>query len=102
MTTRLKPTKSSIRQNNLKWMNAMVHSHDFFCDCSTPLQHAVVLIFQEEPDLDFKPNEKDLIKKCLGETTTEDGDTAQDDCGIEEGTLEDLFKEDFGEENVDG
>ena len=102
MSTRLQPAKSSLRQNNIKWLNSIVHSHDFFCDCPTPLQHAVVLIFQQEPDLDFKPIEKDLLKKCLGEATTANTATAQEDYGIEEGTLEDLFKEDFGEENVAG
>ncbi len=81
----------------------MVHMHDFFCDCPTPLQHAVILIFQQEPDLDFKPNERDLIKKCLGEPTTAATATGpEEDYGIEEGTLEDLFKEDFGDEDTAG
>lgn len=81
-------------------MNSMVHTHDMFCDCPTPLQHIVILIFQQEPQLDFKPLEIDLIKKCL---TGERGDvtaTDHDADGLEEGTLEDLFKEDFGEEDA--
>lgn len=100
MTTRLIIPKPSIRQQNVKWMNTMVQVHDNFCDCSTPLQHIVVLIFQTEPEIDFKPIEKDLIKKCL---SGEHGDVTATDHekdGLEEGTLEDLFKEDFGEEDA--
>lgn len=103
MSTRLKPCKASLKQNNLKWMNSMVHTHDFFCDCPNPLQHIVILIFQQEPDIDFTPIEKDIIRKCLGDTTTETTATVpEDDFGVEEGVLEDLFKHDFGEEKDTG
>lgn len=101
MTTRIVPTKDSIRQKNIKWMNLLVHSHDIFCDCDSPLQHTLILICQQEPKIELKPIEKDIIKKCLiGDTTEPDGDPADD--GVEEGLLDALFKEDFGEEDTAG
>lgn len=101
MTTRIIPTKDSIKQKNLKWMNLMVHDHDIFCDCDSPLQHIIILICQQEPKLDLKPIERDIVKRCLiGEPTATDGD--QDADGVQEGDLDQLFKEDFGEENTAG
>lgn len=102
MTTRLKYPKTSIRSNNIKWLNSIVHGHDFICDCSSPLQHAVVLIFQQEPQLDLTTPEKDLIRKCLGDTITAASAGDPEDFGVEEGVLEDLFKEDIGEEDTAG
>lgn len=102
MSTRIVPAKSTLRQNNLKCMNMMVHAHDMICDCPTPLQHIVILIFQQEPDLDFKPIEKDLIKKCLTGEHTDRTATDNADDGVEEGLLDALFKEDFGEEDNTG
>lgn len=102
MTTRLIQPKPSLRQQNLKWMNGMVHYHDIFCDCCTPLQHIIILILQQEPELDFKPIEKDLIRRCLGDTTTAVTATGPEEPGLEEGVLEDLFKESFGEDVATG
>lgn len=104
MSTRLKHAKTSIRGNNIKWLNSIVHSHDFICDCPTPLQHAVILILQQEPEIDFTTPEKDLIRKCLGDTTTAATatDPGPDAFGDEEGILEELFKEDIGEEDNTG
>lgn len=102
MSTRLKHPKTSIRSNNIKWLNSIVHGHDFICDCSTPLQHAIILILQQEPDIDFTPIEKDIIRKCLGDTTTAVSAGDHEDFGVEEGVLEDLFKEGIGEEDIAG
>lgn len=98
MSTRYIPTKSSLKQKKLQWINLICHDHDIFCDCPSPLEHTIILIAEQEPQLRFKPPEKDLLKKCLTttDTTKEDGD--QD--GFGEGDLEDLFKEDFGEEDT--
>lgn len=102
MTTRLVPAKPTIRQQNLKWMNLMIHCHDMMCDCPTPLQHIIVHIFQTEPEIDFKPIEKDLIKRCItGETTTAVGVDHEEDA-LDAATLEDLFKENTGEEGTTG
>lgn len=84
-------------------MNSLVHTHDIFCDCPHPLEHTAFMIFEQEPELKFTPPEQDTIKKCL--TTTTGMDIVADDHdndGFGEGDLEDLFKEDFGEENTEG
>lgn len=102
MSTRLKPAKCTIRQANLKWMNQLVHLHDNFCDCPTPVEHTSILLFQQEPDQKFTPIEKDIIKKCLGgehgdpATTKDDGDV------LGEGDLDTLFAEDFGDHDDTG
>ncbi len=83
-------------------MNNLVHTHDIMCDCPHPLEHTAILIFEQEPELKFTTPEQDIIKKCL---TTNTGDIVADDHDNDafgEGDLEDLFKEDFGEENTDG
>lgn len=80
----------------------MVHAHDMICDCYSPLEHTVTQIFQKEPELKFTAPEKDLIRKCL---TGEHGDvTATDHDGdvLEEGLLDAIFKEDFGDGDTEG
>lgn len=103
MSTRYKPPKCSLRQQKLKWMNSLVHTHDIFCDCPHPLEHTAYMIFEQEPELKFTTPEQDTIKKCLTSTTGMDivADDHDND-GFGEGDLEDLFKEDFGEENTEG
>ena len=101
MTTRWIPTKSTQRQQKLKWINMLCHVHDTFCDCCQPLAHTATLIFEQEKDLPFTPPEKDLIKSCL----SGDGRTATDgaaDDNIGDGDLERLFEEPFTEEDVAG
>ncbi len=80
----------------------MVHAHDMICDCYSPLEHTITQIFQKEPELKFTAPEKDLIRKCL---TGENGDvTATDHDGdvLEEGLLDAIFKEDFGDGDTEG
>ncbi len=94
MSTRFKPTKCTLRQQNLKWMNFIVHAHDIMCDCPNPLEHTIILIHQQEPELKFTPIEKDIIKKCI---TTDHGEEAGEEDVLGDANLEDLFKEDFGD-----
>lgn len=96
MTTRFQPTKSNYKQQQLKWTNWLVHAHDMLCDCPKPLEHTAVLIFQQEPELQFTTPEKDLIKKCISSDHGEDAG-AVDDFGDD---LEDLFKDDIGDEDA--
>lgn len=98
MSTRWITPKTSLKQQKLQWINLLCHDHDIFCGCSSPLEHTAALIFEQEPDLRFRPPEKDLIQKCLTTQDTTEGDGDQDAFG--EGDLEDLFKEDFGEEDT--
>ena len=102
MSTRYKKPTATIKQNKLKWMNQLCHTHDMLCDCPNPLEHTILLICEQERDLKFNPNEKDLIKQCLTTADTATVATDQDNDGFGEGDLEDLFKEDFGEENTEG
>lgn len=79
-------------------MNMLAHIHDTNCDCYNPLEHTIVLILEQEKELKFKAPEKDLLRKCIGDAATA-GEGADPD-GFTEGDLEDLFKEDGGEENA--
>lgn len=70
-------------------------NHDLVCQCPTPLEHCRQIL-NEELDK-YKP-------KCLPTTTGEDKTTIKDgdlkgEDGFEEGDLEDLFKEDFDEDD---
>ncbi|AXQ66332.1 MAG: hypothetical protein [Anelloviridae sp.] len=98
MTTRWITPKTSLKQKKLQWINLICHDHDIFCECTSPLEHTAAIIFEQEPELRFRTPEKDLIKKCLTTQDTTEGDGDQD--GFGEGDLEDLFKEDFGEEDT--
>ncbi len=100
MTNRYIPTQDSHRQKQLKWMNALVHIHDFMCDCYHPLEHTSAFIFEKEGKLQFSTPEKQLILKCLsgdaaGTTHTDGGEG-----DIQEGDLEKLFEEPFTEEDT--
>lgn len=100
MSTRFIPAKLTLRQQKLTWMNMLAHIHDERCNCSSPMEHTMLLIAEEEKELKFRPPEIDLLKQCLtGERTTAAGGDLQDDV-IGEGDLDALFKEDFGEENT--
>lgn len=97
MSTRYIPTKDTFRQKNLKWSNQLVHLHDTFCYCDSPLQHTIAKILLDEPTIKFNTQETDLLKKCL--TTPEDPVTdGADDGGFAPGDLERLFSNDDGED----
>jgi hypothetical protein len=95
MSTRYVPTKDNHRHKKLKWLNFITHAHDIFCDCDEPLAHTIGEIITQEPNIKFNIQERDLLKKCLGEDTT----TVDALDVIGEGDLEDLFKEDIGEDD---
>lgn len=92
--TRYIPTKSTKRQNDLKWLNLLHHVHGCFCDCDNGITHTAAFIFEQEKELKFTPPEKDIIKQCLsGDVTTATaGDQGIDGFTGEE--LETLFNED--------
>lgn len=76
----------------------IVHTHDMFCDCCKPLECTIGLIITQEPELHFNTAEKDSLKKCLSGDATTTAATDGDHDVLGEGDLEDLFKEDFGED----
>mgnify|MGYP002699997134 CR=1 FL=1 len=95
MSRYVKPTENT-KQQQIKFVNAVVHLHDMQCDCNSPLEHSVDIIFTQEKNLRFNAQEKQKIRKCL--TTQEDGDLEEGVDALGEGVLEALFEQDFGEE----
>ncbi len=88
--------KYTERRLKCQLINTFVGNHDLVCECNAPLEHCRQIL-NEELDK-YKP--KCLPTTSTGEDkTTTDGDVKEEDV-IEEGDLEDLFKEDF--DDVDG
>lgn len=86
----------STKHKGLNFINSICSNHDLHCGCDKPLQHAIIGIIEQEPNLQFNKEESDIIRKCLtsGDHTGEDVvDTFGD------GELEKLFEGDFGEED---
>lgn len=72
-------------------INNFVGNHDLICMCNEPAFHCLkILINQLQPELSTE-NKNQLIK-CLGSTTTEEGNGEKEDHGLED--LEKLFAED--------
>nr|UHS18338.1 MAG: hypothetical protein [Betatorquevirus sp.] len=97
-----KPT-SSLRQQELKWINLMHESHDFFCHCDEPDLHFLVCINKfstcPKPELDIK-NIKCLLTGDTTRIATEETTTGEDG-GFLDGELETLFDENNGTEQKD-
>lgn len=70
--------------------------HDNFCECPHPVEHTTVLLFQQEPQQNLSPIEKDIIKKCLGGEATATENTDPDGDVLGDGDLDALFATDFG------
>lgn len=71
--------------------------HDMICHCDKSLQHIILGILEQEPQLPFTEGEKETIKKCL--STGDHGDDAGDTLG--DGDLDRLFADDVFEEEKD-
>lgn len=96
----IEPPQLTIKQQKSEWLNLLVHIHDLYCKCNKPLEHTVDLIVDKEKNLRLEHFTKLNLQKCLtgGEITTiqKDGD----DDGFAAGDLENLFAEDFTEEET--
>lgn len=80
------PTRST-RQLNLQLTNAFVTCHDLACQCKNPAYHSL-WILTKQLSKELKPEEKEQIKKCLGDdhiTTTEEN------TGFATADLEEIF-----------
>ncbi len=102
MSTRYIPTKDTTRQKTTKWINGICHYHDIFCECCNPLECTIVQLFKKEPLLKFSTPEKDLIQKCLSTADTDTTLPIGNADMPEEGDLDALFGEPFGEEDDQG
>jgi len=78
------------------WINTNVSVHDLYCSCDKPLEHIILGIIDQEPNLRFDEQDKIKIQKCL--TTTKDTDALD---GFGDGELEKLFEDDIGEPDAD-
>lgn len=86
-------------EQQLLWVNSIVHSHDMLCKCNKPLEHAIDSIIDQEKNLRLPESTKKKLQKCLS-TTVEDGDPPGNDDIIQEGDLDALFAENFTEEET--
>lgn len=93
--SRYVPKKHQTKNDQIQWINTLVHLHDLQCDCDGPLEHTVLAINKQEKHLRFTDQEKKQLEKWL--TTTEKHGTPDVD-GFGDGDLEALFAEDIGEE----
>lgn len=95
----MEPTKYSKRQLNLQLQNTYIAVHDLACGCNDPTKHILLQLTSGNIDTSLQPSTIEKIR-CL---LTEDGGgdasnqlvaATTDDIGINEGELEELFKED--------
>lgn len=86
------PPKYTKKEQQLQWINGLVHYHDIYCGCDGPLEHTIIGITKQEKNLRFTDEEKKYLKKCI---FTEDG---QEEDVIGEEDLDALFAIDTGEE----
>lgn len=105
MTSIWRPSKSSQRQHELKWLNVVFSGHDQFCDCDDPWLHLLYCINRDSP---FRKPLKDIQNiKCLltgapMPTTEEDTKPEEDeDGGFFPGELDKLFEENTKPENTE-
>lgn len=89
MSDYLTPALYKGRSLELQWMNNTCNAHDLFCGCNNPIAHLHHIIYKDNKQL------------CL--PSTEDGDGGEDNHGddvILPGDLENLFAENFTEEDT--
>lgn len=85
------PTLST-KKLQLQLINTWIQTHDLTCDCNNPGFH-VLQIAAKQIGPELKPQDKQQIIKCLGETSTTDAAADTDpDIALED--LEALFAED--------
>ncbi|BAA93608.1 hypothetical protein TTMV3_gp1 [Torque teno mini virus 3] len=101
-----KPTPYGHRQKENNWINEIIHFHDNFCGCDEPIKHLIWKLAHNAPQLNIEKEDLQKLQKCLPTTTT-DGTTGEDQHtdaadgdadNIDEGDLDRLFEEDFGDD----
>lgn len=81
-------------------LNSICHAHDMWCNCGEPLKHTVNAIFTHAGPTNFTESEKQKIRKCLGDTTGDDGDGDGDLGGVTAQELEKLFEQEDEKEDT--
>ncbi len=81
------PVNPTSKQQKINWMNTIVHVHDLQCNCDSPLEHTILHITNQEPNLRFSEKQKKNLKRCL---FTEDTIVKEEE-PFGEGELEALF-----------
>nr|UHS18308.1 MAG: hypothetical protein [Betatorquevirus sp.] len=97
MSSIWRPPTSSLRQQELNWLNIVHQSHDAFCHCEDPDLHWMIAVNKfsafQKPEIDIK-NIKCLLTGATKDGTEEEETTGQkEDFGILEGELDQLFNE---------
>ncbi len=90
MTSIYKKPKHSPRTQENIWMGLIFSSHDQFCDCNNPILHFMIIVNKNSPAIKPEPEIKNI--KCLL-TGEEDHTTLEEETGIREGELDELFGE---------
>lgn len=103
MTSFWKQPKSSLRQQELSWLNSVHQTHDLWCHCEDVNLHLIRAINKfsgyVKPEKDIR-NIKCLITGPPFTPTEEEDTTTKEEDGFDEGELERLFAEtDTQEEN---
>ncbi len=91
------PVKHNTKEQQINWINTLVHVHDLQCYCNKPLEHTIDTIFKQEKNLRLENSTKQNIQKCL---TIDTVTIKEEDDQFGDGELEALFAEDGGEENA--
>ncbi len=100
-TSNYQKQRFSGRQLENLHLNSICHDHDMWCSCGEPLKHTINVIFTYAGPTNFSEPEKQIIRKCLGDTTEEDGAGDPDLGGVTGEELEKLFEQD-GDPEDDG
>nr|QOI17548.1 hypothetical protein [TTV-like mini virus] len=85
----------SKKQQENQFVNSIITNHDLCCGCNNPAYHSLYILTKKlAPEL--KEQEKNQLKKCLGEEHTTAADGVEGDLTF--GDLDKLFEEDFTED----
>lgn len=91
------PAPYSTKQKNLQEVNLHVAIHDMRCGCNNPLKHIIFQLLEQEPSINFTPQEIQQLQTCHGTGTATEG-PGDDETGFGPGDLEQLFAEEKEED----
>lgn len=81
MSKLLHPTKFNEKRQILQNVNAFVAIHDLTCNCEKPLKCIIKQIYNQEPTLQFKPEELQKWFTSTETTVVPGGKDAEDFTG---------------------
>lgn len=99
MSKQLQNTVYTGKALEQQWRNNIFSSHDLMCGCNNPIKHLIIILNREGNAPKPEPEIDNILCLITGEKDGQHGDAADDN--IQEGDLELLFKEDFGDDDGD-